>query len=160
MATKELKFKGRVIAGGDLVGEAVVSKQGLNTLATFQNSLIIKAKKVVCGDQNNADIYKKVLTGKILCLPMTIGSTTGGLVIQTVCSMGSNPSAFLFSKTIDSLALSGITLATIWENSKVIAIDKLGDEFLETVKTGDQIEIKADGTVIIHPATTSNQVQK
>ena len=28
-----------------------------------------------------------------LCLPITIGSTTGGLVIQTVCSMKINPSA-------------------------------------------------------------------
>ena len=30
------KFKGRVIAGGVLQGEAVVSANGVNTLATFQ----------------------------------------------------------------------------------------------------------------------------
>ena len=140
-------FKGRVIAGGTLTGEAVVSKQGVNTLATFQKSALKNAKQVLSSDQNNADIYKKNLTGKILCLPKTIGSTTGGLVIQTVCSMNINPSAMLFSETIDSLACSGIILAKNWENSNIIAIDQLGEEFLEYVETGSQVEILEDGTV-------------
>jgi len=140
-------FKGRVIAGGTLTGEAVVSKQGVNTLATFQKSALKNAKQVLSSDQNNADIYKKNLTGQILCLPKTIGSTTGGLVIQTVCSMGINPSAMLFSETIDSLACSGIILAKNWENSNIIAIDQLGEEFLEYVETGAQVEILEDGTV-------------
>ncbi len=143
------EFKGRVLAGGNWKGEAVVSRQGVNTLATFQKSALKNAKQVIVSDQNNTDIYGKNITGKALCLPITIGSTTGGLVIQTVCSMGINPSAFLFSEHIDSLAASGIVLARIWENSPVIAIDMLGDEFLQTVKTGDTLEIKEDGTVLI-----------
>lgn len=145
----EKSFKGRVIASGNLKGEAVVSHNGVNTLATFQKSALKNAKQVIVSDQNNPDIYKKNITGKILCLPKTIGSTTGGLVIQTICSMGINPSAMLFSEEIDSLAGSGIILAKNWENSKIIAIDKLGKEFLDTVKTGDTIEIKEDGTVTI-----------
>ncbi|MCI7003132.1 MAG: DUF126 domain-containing protein [Clostridia bacterium] len=145
----EKVFKGRVIAGGNLVGEAVVSHAGVNTLATFQKSALKNAKQVIVSDQNNPDIYKKNITGKILCLPKTIGSTTGGLVIQTICSMGINPSAMLFSEEIDSLAASGIVLAKNWENSKIIAIDKLGKDFLDTVKTGDTLEIKEDGSVII-----------
>ncbi len=143
----EKEFKGRVIAGGDLVGEAIVSRNGVNTLATFQKSALKNAKKVICSDQNNPDLYGKLLTGKILCLPKTIGSTTGGLVIQTICSMGINPSAMLFSEPIDSLACSGIILAKNWENSKIIAIDKLGKKFLDYVQSGDKIEIKSDGTV-------------
>ena len=140
-------FKGRVIAGGTLTGEAVVSRQGVNTLATFQKSALKNAKQVLSSDQNNTDIYKKNLTGKILCLPKTIGSTTGGLVIQTVCSMGINPRAMLFSETIDSLACSGIILAKNWENSNIIAIDQLGEDFLNFVETGSQVEILEDGTV-------------
>ena len=143
----EKEFKGRVIAGGDLIGEAIVSRNGVNTLATFQKSALKNAKKVICSDQNNPDLYGKLLTGKILCLPKTIGSTTGGLVIQTICSMGINPSAMLFSEPIDSLACSGIILAKNWENSKIIAIDKLGKKFLDYVQSGDKIEIKSDGTV-------------
>ena len=143
------KFKGRVVAGGALVGEAVVSTQGVNTLATFQKSALKNANQVICSDQNNPDIYNKNLTGKILCLPKTIGSTTGGLVIQTICSMGIGPSAMLFSETIDSLAASGIVLARNWENSDVIAIDQLGAGFLKYVKTGDKITIQEDGTVVV-----------
>ena len=143
------EFKGRVIAGGTFKGEAAVSHQGFNTLASFQKSALKNAKQVLVSDQNNKDLYGVNITGKALCLPTTIGSTTGGLVIQTVCQMGIAPAAFLFSEPIDSLAASGIVLARIWEDSKVIAIDMLGKEFLDTVKTGDQIEVKEDGTVVI-----------
>lgn len=143
------QFKGRVLAQGSWTGEAVVSHGGVNTLATFQNSALNNKPEVIVSDQNNKDIYGKNITGKALCLPITIGSTTGGLVIQTICSMGINPSAFLFSEHIDSLAASGIVLARVWENSNVIAIDKLGEEFLNTVKTGDKIKIDEDGTVTI-----------
>ncbi len=142
-------FTGRVLAKGNWQGEAIVSSQGVNTLATFQSSALKNAKQVIASDQNNPDIFNKNITGKALCLPITIGSTTGGLVIQTICSMGINPAAFLFSEHIDSLAASGIVLARIWEDSNVIAIDQLGKEFLETVKSGDTLEIKEDGTVTI-----------
>lgn len=142
-------FKGRVIAGGNWKGQAVVSSQGVNTLATFQKSALKNAKEVKVSDQNNSDIYGLNITGKALCLPITIGSTTGGLVIQTVCAKNINPAAFLFSEHIDSLAASGIVLAKVWENSNIIAIDKLGKEFLATVKTDDTLEILEDGTVKI-----------
>lgn len=143
------KFKGRVLAGGTFKGEAIVSHNGVNSLATFQGSMLKGSKNIIASDQNNPDIFQKNLTGKALCLPVTIGSTTGGLVIQTVCSKKVNPAAFLFSEHIDSLAASGIVLARVWENSDVIAIDQLGKKFLETVKSGDQIEISEDGTVTI-----------
>jgi len=141
------EFKGRVINGGYFKGEAVVSHQGVNTLATFQSSALSNASKVIVADQNNPDIFRQNITGKALCLPKTIGSTTGGMVIQVICSMGINPACMLFSEHIDSLAGAGIILSVVWENSKIIAIDQLGPEFLETVKTGDTIEVTEDGTV-------------
>ena len=143
------EFKGRVIAPGNWEGEAVVTRQGFNTLATFQKSAMANKSEVIAADQNNADLFGKNITGKALCLPITIGSTTGGLVIQTVCAMGINPKCFLFSEHIDSLAASGIVLARVWENSDVIAVDKLGEEFLYTVQTGDRIKVTEDGTVTI-----------
>ncbi len=143
------EFKGRVINKGYYKGEAVVSHQGVNTLATFQKSAIAKSKQVIVADQNNKDIFEKNITGKALCLPQTIGSTTGGMVIQVICSMGINPACLLFSEHIDSLAGAGVILSVVWENSKLIAIDQLGQEFLDTVKTGDTIEVTEDGVVRI-----------
>ena len=142
-------FKGRVISAGTYKGEAVVSKSGVNTLASFQKSVLAKKSEAVISDQNNPDLYGVNVTGKALCLPLTIGSTTGGLVLHTVCSLNMNPSCMLFSEHIDGLAASGIILSTVWEGSDIICIDQLGEEFLNSVATGDNIEVFADGTVNI-----------
>lgn len=144
------EFKGRVLFKGNLKGEAVVTSHGFNTLASFQKSLLSKSSKnVVVSDQNNPDLFKKEITGKILCLPQTIGSTTGGLVLQTAARRGLAPAAMLFADEIDPLAASGVILSNVWEKVPLICIDGLGREFLDTFKTGDQIEIKEDGTVVI-----------
>jgi Uncharacterized conserved protein len=142
-------FKGRVIAGGEWKGECAVSKRGFNTLASFKKSVLAGDDKVIVSDQNNVDLYNKNITGTALCLPQTIGSTTGGLILQTVCSMGLNPKAMLFGEHIDSLAASGIVLAKVWESSDIIAIDQLGQDFLDYAQTGMPVEIKEDGTVIL-----------
>lgn len=143
-------FKGRLIAGGEWSGKCIVTKQGFNTLASFKKSVLEGASEVIVSDQNNPDLFGKNITGVALCLPQTIGSTTGGLILQTVCSMNINPAAMLFSEHIDSLAASGIVLATVWENSKIIAIDQLGKEFLDYIKTDMTIEIKPNGFVIVN----------
>ena len=74
-------FHGRVVTPGCAQAEALVSHGGLNTLASFQKSLQFGDKTAKCGDQNNPDLYGKPMAGKALCLPQTIGSTTGGLVL-------------------------------------------------------------------------------
>lgn len=140
-------FKGRVIVPGTCTAEALVSHGGFNTLASYQMAMMFGDKKVKCGDQNNADIYKKSMIGKALCLPQTIGSTTGGMVLFTVCSMGVQPACMLFSKTIDSLAASGAIMGDVWTDAEMPVIDELGDEFLEYVKTGKTVTVKPDGVV-------------
>ena len=121
------EFKGRIVAPGTVTAPAVVSHGGLNTLASFQGALQFGDKKATCGDQNNPDLYNKPMCGKALCLPQTIGSTTGGLVLYCACAMDRQPACMLFSKPIDSL----------------------GDEFLEYVKDNMNITVKEDGTVCV-----------
>ncbi len=38
-------FKGRALIPGDMGGPAVVSPQGLNTLATFTRTILMRSKK-------------------------------------------------------------------------------------------------------------------
>ena len=143
-------FKGRVVVPGRMEAEALVSHQGLNTLASFQKALQFGDKQATCGDQNNPDLYGKKMAGKALCLPQTIGSTTGGLVLYCACSMGRQPACMLFSKPIDSLAAAGTVLADVWlSDVKMPVVDSLGDEFLEYVKDGMKIEIKDGGELIV-----------
>ena len=143
------QFKGRVIVAGSCTAEALVSHGGFNTLASFQTPMMMGDKEVKCSDQNNPDLYKKPMIGKALCLPQTIGSTTGGMALYTVLSSGKQPACMLFSMTIDSLAASGAILGSIWTAAKMPVIDELGDEFLDYVKTGMQITVEPDGTVTV-----------
>ena len=50
-------FKGRVIIKGNTCDKAVVTKQGLNILASFQKRALKKASTVICSDQSNKDLY-------------------------------------------------------------------------------------------------------
>ena len=147
------EFKGRVVAPGTVTASAVVSHGGFNTLASLQGALQFGDKKATCGDQNNPDLHGKELAGKALCLPQTIGSTTGGLVLYCACSMGKNPACMLFSGHIDSLAAAGAVLADVWvKGVNMPVIDSLGEEFLSYVKDGMTIEVKEGGIVLVSEA--------
>ena len=144
------QFKGRVIAAGEVTAPALVSHGGLNTLASFQKALQFGDKKATCGDQNNPDLFGKQMVGTALCLPQTIGSTTGGLVLYCACAMKRQPACMLFSKPIDSLAAAGAVLADVWVDDVTMpVIDSLGDDFLEYVKDGMTITVDLDGTVTV-----------
>jgi len=142
------EFKGRVIAPGSVTAEAVVTRQGFNTLASMQMMFI--QSKTKCVDQSNPDIYKKILQDKALCLPQTIGSTTGGMFLYSAVMSAKAPACLLFAKEIDSLAAAGAVLADVWsENAKMPTVDKLGDEFLEFVQDGDKITVTPEGVVVV-----------
>lgn len=149
-------FKGRPVVAGTIdKGDAVVSHNGVNTLATFQKTAllhdipIIGKDEVIGSDQGNPDVFGKNLTGKVLCLPQTIGSTTGGMVLYTVCSTGQQPACMLFSMPIDSLAASGAILGDVWTDAVMPVVDGLGEEFLSYVKTGMKVTVGEDGVVTV-----------
>ena len=144
------EFKGRVVTPGTVTAEAVVSHGGFNTLASFQKALQFGDKTVTVGDQNNSDLYGKSILGKALCLPQTIGSTTGGMVLYCAAAMERIPACLLFSNHIDSLAAAGAILTDVWlDNVSMPVVDCLGDDFLEYVKDGMKITIKEDGVVVV-----------
>ena len=141
------EFKGRVVVPGRCIAEALVSHNGFNTLASFQMAIMFNKKGVPCGDQNNPEINGMPMQGKALCLPLTIGSTTGGMILYTVLKLDKGPACMLFSESIDSLAASGAILGAVWTDTCMPVIDRLGPEFLEAVKTGDRITVLDDGIV-------------
>ena len=144
------EFKGRIVTPGTVTAQAVVTHGGLNTLASFQKALQFGDKNATCGDQNNPDLYGKAMAGKALCLPQTIGSTTGGMVIYCACAMGRQPACMLFSNPIDSLAAAGSILASVWlDGVNMPVVDSLGEEFLSEVQDGMTITVQEDGTVCV-----------
>ena len=144
------EFKGRIVTPGTVTAPALVSHGGLNTLASFQGALQFGDKKATCGDQNNPDLYGKAMFGTALCLPQTIGSTTGGLVLYCTAALNRQPACLLFSKPIDSLAAAGSILASVWlPDVQMPVVDSLGDEFLNYVQDGMTITVAEDGKVIV-----------
>ena len=144
------QFQGRMITPGTVSAPAVVTTQGFNTLASFQMALQFGDKEVKCGDQNNSELHGKSLLGKALCLPQTIGSTTGGLVLYCACAMEKNPACMLFANPIDSLAAAGAVLADVWVDGVTMpVVDSLGEEFLNYVKDGMTITVKENGLIEI-----------
>lgn len=142
------QFQGRVVTPGEVTAEAVVTTQGFNTLASLQMALQFGDKEVKCGDQNNEELHGKSLLGKALCLPQTIGSTTGGLVLYCACALKKNPACLLFANHIDSLAAAGAVLADVWVDGVTMpVVDSLGDEFLNYVKDGMKVTVKENGIV-------------
>ena len=143
-------FKGRPVVPGRAQAEALVSHGGFNTLASFQKALMFGDKKATCSDQNNPDLYGKPMFGKALCMPQTIGSTTGGMVLYCAAELGQQPACLLFARPIDSLAAAGAILADVWtEGVSMPTVDGLGDDFLDYVKTGMVVTVEEDGTVTV-----------
>ncbi len=141
-------FKGRPVLPGNLEGEALVSKQPFNTTASyFTNMFAGNTKDAPCTDANNKELYQKDLSGAIICTPQTVGSTMGAGAIMGMNLLGVGFKAMLFSSHIDTIAANGLIMDAIWNDRKVITIDLLGDDFINTVKTGDKIKISEDGTV-------------
>jgi len=148
----QLTFKGRPVLPGNVSGVAVVSHGGFNTYASFFASIHEPSGVAICADSGNADLYGRDLAGKVVCVPSTTGSTSGGAVWQRLIEMGNAPRALLFSKTIDSLAAGGLIVADLWAGTRIVVVDRLGDAFLEAVVHGDALTIRDGGGVVIHRA--------
>ena len=143
-------FHGRPILPGSVQGSATVSHVGFNTINSYKANIIGGVTdNAICTDGDNKDLYKKELNGAILCIPQTIGSTTGGFVLMGMAELGLAPKAMLFANHIDSLAVGGLVMADIWMDKRIITVDLLGPEFLAAVNTGDPINVSEDGTVEI-----------
>lgn len=143
------RYKGRVVVPGDVIAEALVTHAGFNTLANLKTAGSFLNPKGILQDMNNPEIFGRKIPGKILCLPETIGSTTGGMVLYSASCMGAGPAAMLFSKKADTLAVAGAVLTANWSEHPIVLVDDLGDEFLSSVSSGQRIHIKEDGTVLV-----------
>jgi hypothetical protein len=143
-------FMGRPVIAGTISGQSIVTRQGFNILASYEQSYFNR-RKAICSDQNS-DLYGKDLAQKIICLPKAIGSTTGGMILQLVAELGNGPKALLFSEHIDSLSAAGVILSEMWSNKIIITVDGLGAEFLSSVQDNMIISISSDGSVTLDDA--------
>ena len=142
-------FKGRPALAGNLSGKAAVCHVGFNTAASYIDVVTKGSTSGVCTDHDNKELYGKDLQGAILCLPQTIGSSSAACMFMTIAEKDIAPAALLFANHIDSLAACGLLMADNWLDKRIVAVDLLGKDFLDAVKTGDTVTVHQDGTVEI-----------
>jgi len=142
-------FKGRPVMPGTAEESAEVSTVGFSPSASWIDIIFKDSKSGVITDHENKDLFGRDIAGKILCLPQSIGSSAGAMMMMSAAKIGVTPKAMLFSNHVDSLSACGLILADIWVEHRIITIDMLGKEFLDTVKTGDKLRVSEDGTVEI-----------
>ena len=143
-------FRGRVVLPGKVTGKATVTRHPFNTSGSYMENMFAgRTDAAPCTDASNKELFGKDISGAILCIPTTVGSTMGGMALMGMKAIGVGPEAMLFSKPIDTLAAAGVLMADIWKKQRIVTIDMLGDDFLETVQMGDPITIHEDGTVEI-----------
>ena len=68
-------FKGRPLLPANIEGQALVTSKGFDAYAAFYNSLLNGVEEARAADSNNQDLFGKLLTNKIVCVPKTTGST-------------------------------------------------------------------------------------
>ena len=142
-------FKGRALLSGNLEESAEVSHVGFSPSASYVEIIFSGSKSGVIKDHDNKDLYNRDIKGKILCLPQSIGSSAGACMMMAAAKADATPKAMLFANHVDSISACGLIMADNWLGKRIIAVDMLGKEFLDTVKTGDKIKIYEDGTVEI-----------
>lgn len=142
-------FKGRPVLAGTTEGRAEVSSIPFDTCTSYVDVLISGAASSRCRDRANAELFDHDLRDVILCIPQTIGSTSGTTLWMTIIERDLAPRALCFANPIDATAASGLMLSEHWLGKKLVTVDRLGQVFLDTVKTGDRVAISDDGTVEI-----------
>jgi len=140
-------FKGRSLLPGNIEETAEVSHVGFSPSASYVEVVFSGSKSGVIKDHDNKDLYGRDIKGKILCLPQSIGSSAGACMMMAAAKADATPKAMLFANHVDSISACGLLMADNWLGKRIIAVDMLGQEFLDTVKTGQTIKVHEDGTV-------------
>jgi len=140
-------FKGRPLLSGNAEETAEVSHVGFSPSASYIEVVFSGSKSGVIKDHDNKDLYGRDLKGKILCLPQSIGSSAGACMMMAAAKADVTPKVMLFANHVDSISACGLLMADNWLGKRIISIDMLGQEFLDTVKTGQTIKVHEDGTV-------------
>ncbi len=142
-------FQGRPIVAGAVVGIAAVASRPFNTLAALYDAVVAEHERLVCDDPDDPALLGVDLTDRILCVPGGAGSTSGGAMWEAIARTGNGPAAVLLSGPSDPILAAGLALAAEWTPHPIPAVCELGEDFLAAVRTGDRVEVGADGVVTI-----------
>ena len=139
-------LKGRTLSRGIVEGEAIVTKQPFSISAAFAYPLVSNAKKMRVADRTH-ELFKKIVTDKILIFPIPIGTTTLGFVLLETIMRKVGPKAIVCTEG-EPLMSSGAVAADIFFNVKFPIVDQIDFSELEKIEDGTMVRVNGDEGIV------------
>ena len=130
----EITLKGHKVSKGKVRGEALVSHQTIS----FQGG--VDAESGVVSDKNN-ELRGVCVTDKILVFPVGKGSSTGSYQLYEMKRCNTAPKGII-NQRADPIIVVGAIF------SNIPMVDRLDRDPVETIKTGDEVELDADRGIV------------
>ena len=129
-----MKLKGRTVNHGNAEGEAIVARIPFSFLGEIDPS----TGKV---PSPSHELFGQSLAGKILVCPTGKGSSFNSGVAYLAKKAGNMPKAMIVGEVEPVLAACILT-------ADIPAVDKLDQNPLEVIKTGDYVKVDADRGIV------------
>lgn len=129
-----ITLKGRKVSGGQAEGEALVTKQTIGFYGGIDPNTGIVIEK-------GHELEGQKLTGRVLVFPRGKGSTAGPYVLYSSVRRGNGPVAIINIEADAIIAVGAVM-------SNIPLIDKLDQNPLEVITSGDKLRINADEGVV------------
>lgn len=136
----ELRLKGRVIIPGEARGAALVSDEPLSFWGGYdwQTGEIIDRRHSLSGF---------IAKDKILAIPFTRGSSTTSAVLLEAIRAKTAPAAIITTDVNFFFALASVVAEELYNSP--LPLVALAEPDFRQLQTEDEIQICADGTVIL-----------
>lgn len=133
-------MKGRTLNHGKVKAEAIVSNQVFGFWGGVDTST-----GIIIDERH--ELYGKSIKGKVFVFPEGRGSTVGAAVILELVRCGNSPVAMVNVKT-EAILASGVILADKFYNVVIPVVDRLDENPINTIHTGDIVEVDGDNGVV------------
>ncbi len=136
----ERVIQARPLVAGTASGEALISSEPLSFWGGYdhRDGSIIDRRHPLNG---------KIAAGKILGIPFTRGSSTTTAVLVESVKVNTAPAAIICNRLEAFLSLAAIVADELY--GKRVPIIFIEPEEFDTLKTGQRINIRGDGSILI-----------
>lgn len=142
----ERLIRGKPLVAGAATGEVLVSTEPLSFWGGYdhRNGSIIDRRHPLNGQS---------AAGKILGIPFTRGSSTTTAVLVESVKAGTAPAAILCNRIDAFLSLAAIVAEEMY-GKRVPIVFTMPEDF-DALKTGQRVEIRPDGSILVTDAGTT-----
>ncbi|MCC6602914.1 MAG: DUF126 domain-containing protein [Anaerolineae bacterium] len=133
-------FRAKVLVEGTAVGQALVLAEPLSLWGGLnpETGEIIDRRHPQAG---------QVVTNRVLVLPSGRGSSSASSILLEAVKQGTAPAAIITSEADGILALGAAVAREMYNQAPAILV--LAPHDYAQIQTGQQVEIQADGMVLI-----------